>query len=135
MSRLQSNYDYSPNSKSYQQPVPFQVEVVFGVPGKNCNGVGICRISSIDHARVNWKCPHAYAWMGAALDGSLTLSFERSRLPQAVCERYFGEQNFQIEEAYPIPAAILSRLNLPSFVVKPGPHPIQVSELFFIVTL
>jgi hypothetical protein len=114
-------------------PNALLVEVIFGVPGKDCNGVGICRITSIDHVRVNWKCPRAIAWLNITNEGGLVLAFERSLLLPAVQERFFRAPFFQVEGPYSMPPTLLSELNLKSLTLKIGQYPIKVSEKFFVI--
>lgn len=115
-------------------PNALLVEVIFGVPGKDCKGVGICRIMSIDHVRVNWKCPRAIAWLDITDEGRLVLAFERSLLLPAVHERFFREPFFQVEGPYSMPPGLLSVLNLKSFTLKIGQYPIKVSDKFFVIS-
>ena len=112
---------------------PVRVEVIFGAPGKQCQGAGICRVLPVEHVRVHWKCPSARAWLGSMEDGSVSLTFDRSLLSPYLLERYFGEQIFKVEEDYAIPNTLLTMLNIGSFTVKAGQYSIKVSELFFVI--
>jgi hypothetical protein len=113
--------------------MPISVEVVFGVPGKNCAGVGICRILPLEHVRVHWKCPSARALMGVSLHGLITLTFNRKDLLPQYPERYFEGQKFRVEEPYSIPNTILSALNLGQFTIESGQYFVEVSDEFLVV--
>ncbi len=116
-----------------KHPLPVSVEVVFGVPGKNCAGVGICQIIPSEHVRVHWKCPSARGKLGISIHGLVTLSFNRHELLPGYPERYFEGQIFRVEEPYPIPNAILSALNLEPLTIESGQYFVEVSEEFFVV--
>jgi hypothetical protein len=113
--------------------MPISVEVVFGVPGKNCAGVGICRILPLEHVRVHWKCPSARALMGVSIHGLVTLTFNRKDLLPEYVERYFKGQIFSVEEPYPIRGTILSALNLGQFTIESGQYFVEVSDEFLVV--
>ena len=136
MYHLDSNRNLSQGENrinTLQLSTPVYVEVVFGVAGKNCDGVGICKILPLEQVRVHWKCPSARAWLYAAPQGSIHLVFDKSTLPPAFLDRYFLDQTFPVEEAYPFPNTLLSLLNLNAFTVKPGQYSVQVSEHFLVV--
>lgn len=136
MSHLDSNRNLSQSENRINTPLlstPVYVEVVFGVAGKNCDGVGICKILPLEHVRVHWKCPSARAWLCAAPEGSISLVFDRSTLPPAFLDRYFLDQTFPVEEAYSLSNTLLSLLNMSAFTVKPGRYSVQVSECFLVI--
>lgn len=107
------------------------VEVIFGTPSKNCDGVGICHINGIDHVRVQWKCPHACACLFRDSSGHLQMIFDRQRLPSNYAERYFANEEFVMEEPYVFPAALCKLLEIGSHTVNPGRYQVRVSERFF----
>jgi hypothetical protein len=111
----------------YRPMVGIPVDVIFGAPGKDCLGAGICRIFYVEHVRVQWRCPSAGAFLELISGGSVQLTFDRKRLSAPMFEKYFSGQMFRVEEAYPFTKALLSRLNLVSFTVKAGQYPIQKS--------
>ena len=111
------------------------VEVVFGAPGKACNGAGICNIVPVEPVRVHWKCPHARALLSCSPEGVLSLKFEQDALSHEVIHRYFRGQEFWVEEAYPLPKRLLSRLNLAPLTIAIGRYAVQVSDSFFVLNL
>jgi len=121
------------NSRLFPQPVKIRVEVIFGSPGKNCLGAGICRILSVEHVRVRWKCPSALAWLILSSEGSIRLAFDRSQLLPENYDQYFRDHMFYVEEPYSIPEPLISMLNLDEFTVESGLYSVKVSAQFLTV--
>lgn len=119
------------NAAPLPYPINVPVEVIFGTPGKNCLGNGICRLLLLESVRVRWKCPSARAWLSSTADGAILLSFDRDALPAGCFERYFRGHVFQVEEAYPLPKPLLSRLNIGGFTLASGLYSIIVSGQFY----
>jgi len=136
MSHLDSNrplYRGHNNTMPPQHAIRIRVEVIFGAPGKNCLGAGICQLLIVEPVRVRWKCPSTRAWLCANLDGSIGLCFDRRTLLRDDCERYFAGQLFHIEETYPLPKAILSMLNRGDFTMDSGQYSVEVSDYSYFV--
>jgi len=121
------------NNRVFPDPVKIRLEVVFGAPGKNCFGAGICRILSVEHVRVRWKCPSAPAWLILNSAGSINIAFDRSTLLPEFCELYFKDQVFQVEASYPIQKNLLFPLNMGDFTIEAGRYSVKVSEYFLTV--
>jgi hypothetical protein len=135
MSNLDSNLLHSITISKLvasKRSTTVRVEVIFGVPGKNCDGVGICKIIPLEPVRVHWKCPSARAWLNST-NGTLSLVFDRSMLSVDICEKFFDDEIFQVEEAYTVPQTLLPLLNMEFFTVQPGHYPVQVSEQYFTI--
>lgn len=131
--RSSHGFCHPSNEKPHLLPAAHRVDVVFGVPGKNCLGAGICRIMPLDHVRVNWKCPSAIAWLNISDDGKPVLSFDRKFLSPLVFERFFQEAYFEVEGPYATPQGLVSALNIDSFTLKTGYYPIKVSEKYVVI--
>lgn len=104
------------------------VEVIFGAPGRACLGAGICKILSIDHVRVRWKCPSAFGYLGKTCEDQLFLIFERKRLTQDVYDRFFKDEFFILEEEYCVPTGLLCLLNMPVYTLKKGRFIVRMTE-------
>lgn len=111
--------------------LPIRVEVIFGVPGQSCNGVGICKIIPTEHVRVNWACPNVRAQIRVMPFGVLCMTIERKLLSTEYCERYFTDNVFHVVEPYSLPKSVLTMLNLETFTVDAGAYSVIVSEHFF----
>ncbi|HLP93368.1 MAG TPA: hypothetical protein VK168_05000 [Saprospiraceae bacterium] len=109
-------------------PVSFDVEVIFGAPGKGCEGAGICQIIPVGPVRVHWKCPNAKANISPASNGGFSLTFNRKHLPSEIMERFFPHHVFVVEEVYTLSKVISERLKIASFSVLPGQYSAKVSE-------
>lgn len=106
------------------------VEVIFGTPKRNCDGVGICRLLAAEFVRVRWKCPSARAYLYPISGGGVCLRFDRQRLPQEYQDRYFRDQIFRVEEDFHIPQSLISVINMTSFTIVSGEYSVKVSERF-----
>lgn len=115
--------------------LPICVDIVFGSPGKDCQGAGICQMIPAEHVRVHWKCPNARAWMYFTVNGELCLMFERQSLAPEYAERYFKNAFFLVEEAYSIPKALLAPFNRADFRVESGLYSVEVSDNFYRIFL
>lgn len=138
MSHLDPNRPNNPlilQKTGLYHALQLEVEVVFGAPGKACIGAGICNIVPVEPVRVHWKCPHASAWLCCSPDGALSLKFAQSALSQDVIYRYFRGLEFWIEEAYPLPKCLLSRLNLGPVTIAEGRYAVKVSDSFIVINL
>ena len=107
-----------------------RAEIIFGVPGRSCEGVGICKILSIDNVYVKWKCPSARATLAMTPGGRLQMIFERARMSTECYERYFQTGIFHIEEAYGLPAELTMALGSDNYLIKEGEYVVEVSENF-----
>lgn len=136
MSNIDTNLPHTQNKAAFIASKHFQpiyAEIIFGAPGKHCNGVGICRIIPSEHVRVHWKCPSARAWFSLNPNGTIRLAFDQNTLTEAIVRTYFDGQIFEVEEAYSIPSTLIPGLNKAAIVVEPGRYPVKVSGVFFIV--
>lgn len=133
MSEFEAN-PYRHRASSFDTSVQHQgfadVEVIFGTPKRNCDGVGICRLLAVEFVRVRWKCPSARAWLYSGPAGSVCLRFDRQRMPPSYQDRYFRGQIFKVEEDFPIPQALLSGIKMPPFTIVSGEYSVKVSGQF-----
>ena len=100
------------------------VEVEFGVPSRQCVNYGICRIE-IARGRGRPKSSGCTGCGGLALasapeEGLLQLAFFRSSLGERARRRHFGQGFFLVEEAYPLPRFLYSKLGLPAAAIGSG---------------
>jgi hypothetical protein len=112
-----------------------QVDVIFGSPGLNCSGVGICRVIPTSATRVHWKCPHASALLGRTPAGSLYLSFDRRALPQEYVETYFSDDIFEVIEPYSFPSSLVSDLGFSFYRIQSGRYDVEINGFEMIVKI
>lgn len=112
-----------------------RAEVIFGTPSKNCDGVGICHISGIDHVRVRRKCPAFAGWLQVEPSGAVKMTFSTETLSAEVMHRCFRGDWFAIEEPYDFPQPVISALGLGQYRVKAGFYPVEVSDFHVSIIL
>lgn len=101
-------------------------EVVFGTPGKRCEGSGLCRIYTVTGAkRLN---PHPRRIPVILLinsNGRLGLRLNRNDLPEELYQELFQGKGFIMEEQFMLPKYFARKLGVASFKVPAGAYPLQ----------
>lgn len=102
-------------------------EVVFGSPAMNCNGTGICRISSMHSVRTEdgyGRCQRTMARITAGEKGKMTLYFFREHLCVQLFRKHFSKGMLEMEEPCEIPADLLDELQIQAKTILPGKYAI-----------
>ncbi|HAD12784.1 MAG TPA: hypothetical protein DCF33_10140 [Saprospirales bacterium] len=113
-------------------------EVVFGSPTMNCNGTGICRISSLHSVRPEANissCQKTVAQIVPGDYGNITLFFHRSMLCINLFRKHFYKGMLEMHEPCVIPADLLERLNIQTRVILPGKYAITEHDGMFRLVL
>lgn len=111
-----------------QAPVSATVYVGTGRLGVNCAGTGIC---SIQTGTGQAPPPAGYkAKMGYDAQEKLFIEFQNVDLPNEVLKAQFSADLFEVQEDYPIPAAILQWIQSKDTVLtlKTGFYPLEKSS-------
>lgn len=102
-------------------------EVVFGSPAMNCNGTGICRISSMHTVRQEvdaGSCQRTVAQIVPGDHGKITLYFFRSLLCIKLFRQHFYKGLLEMTEPCVIPADLLDKLQIQTKTIQPGKYAI-----------
>jgi hypothetical protein len=103
-------------------------EVVFGSPRNNCQGTGICKISSFNTA-LRAACHKATGWVALSGDGkSLHLAFRRESLCTRLYANHFYKGIFQMTDARTVPAELCKMLHKTSLTLCAGVYNVQEKE-------
>lgn len=102
--------------------------IVFGCPGKQCLGHGICAINpnGVHNSALSNTCPSIEASFLKTVDGQIALLVSRENMPQAVLNAHFSKPYFQIEEATTLPDFITEGLEIPEkYTIPSGLYELQ----------
>lgn len=86
-------------------------EILFGTPGKRCEGSGICRIYTLCGAKRLEK--HSRRVPGVLLQtptNSLSICLNRSDLPAPLIHELFEQEYFTMEEGFVLPQYFARKL-------------------------
>jgi len=101
-------------------------EVVFGTPGKRCEGSGLCRIYTVTGAKR--LDPHPRRIPVILLinaKGKLGLRLNKNDLPEKLYTELFQGEFFLIEEQFVLPAYFARKLGVGHYKVPAGEYPLQ----------
>ena len=113
-------------------------DVVFGSPNMDCNGTGICRISSYrpdQPMQLKKDCRLTSGMISAAPNGKISIYFFRELLCIKLYRKHFHKGVLEMTEACPIPASIASSLNINSKKLLPGNYSVLECEGYYRVDL
>lgn len=95
------------------------VSVIFGAPNKNCLGHGICQIFPDQPSMSHKKCnlPPTRVVLFKTKDAKVGMLISVSNISSPVLKHQLSGPNFQMEEAFNIPAFLSESLGLPKKTV------------------
>ena len=106
------------------------VNIVLGMPQRNCQYHGICRIELDDLE--DCRCPRRVR-AGIRYDqGRLQVRFWRERMPEALREKHFASGCFIVLTDYTLPEFFVALLRAAP-VIRRGVYPILETEHFYFV--
>jgi hypothetical protein len=100
----------------------------------NCNGTGICRISSLHSVRPEatiGACQKTIAQIVPGELGKITLFFQRSMLCINLFRKHFYKGLLEMQDPCDIPAELLQKLNIQTRVIQPGKYAITEQDGVF----
>jgi hypothetical protein len=113
------------------------VEVVFGTPGKNCEGLGMCHVKVLTsndlQAFVPRKCQRALAYLGLAREGYWQMIVPKATLCTCVRERYFGDAMFTMDKRFRLPGTLTSYFDTTHRIIAKGKYEIEKSADYYVV--
>jgi len=113
-----------------------QAGVEFGMPSKDCRGLGICRISlhpiGTRKSNLACSCSQTIASMQLLANGQLQMRFSQSSLPTAIIRQQFINNIFIVQESYTLPAEIAQVIGRTK-VIRPGHYRIEEQGRYFVV--
>lgn len=113
------------------------VEVVFGTPGKNCEGLGMCHVKALTsndlQAFTPRKCQRALAYFGLTHAGYWQMIVPKATLCTCVRERYFGSTAFIVEKKYRLPGELTEYFATTHSIITKGKYEIKKSADYYVV--
>ncbi len=101
-------------------------EVVFGTPGRRCEGSGLCRIYTVTGAKR--LVPHPRRIPVILLinsKGKLGLRLNKNDLPEELYNELFQGEFFLVEEQFGLPAYFARKLGIGHYKVPSGEYLLQ----------
>ena len=106
------------------------VNIVLGMPQRNCQYHGICRIDVEDD--VESVCPHRVR-ARLRFDGAqLLVYFEKETMPAATAEKHFASGNFIVLTDFTLPGFLQEHFSR-SLVIRRGIYPVRETAGDYIV--
>lgn len=103
-----------------------EVEVVFGTPSRNCEGSGICMVTSRFPGGHTVPCPHARAIIYCDKESKeLIFRFPKRYLSELAQKRLSDNEVFVVEESFLIPQPLIRQWGLPGRYIPAGRYPIE----------
>ena len=105
------------------------VEVIFGMPSKDCRFTGICRIDP-DHTfmKRDKSCSSAKALIYKGKNDGLTFQFQKKGMLLETMEKYFGSGSFVVLEDFKMPGFVLKSVELTDYCIVIGVYGIVEME-------
>jgi len=127
------NYPTS-EKRRQKDAVALRVEVLFGMPGKDCRYHGICRIEpekedSYEGA-VSASYQKAKAVVSLTAEGNLLFRFAKNSMLPSVFDRYFGSGYFVVLQDYAMPGFVGKALGAVVPVLRQGIYPALIRGRF-----
>jgi hypothetical protein len=126
-----------PNKTSYPSKI-MRCDVVFGSPSMDCNGTGICRITSGHVTRtlqLKKSCQLTHGQIEAAPNGKVSIYFFREFLCTKLFRQHFRKGVLSMKEACPIPSKIFKGLDINGESLLPGDYAIFECDGYFRVDM
>ena len=110
--------------------VLLEVNVVFGMPSKSCQSLGICKIEPIDRLQIDKKQNRIETEIILEKSKNLIFQFKKSRISEELKLKHFASGKFQILEAFELPNFTKNVLKK-SFRIEAGTYPIITDSTFY----
>gem|GEM_PF-3380058 len=118
-----------PTSEKYRRKdaLSLRVEVLFGMPGKDCRYHGICRIEPEKEDSSEGSTSASYQKAKAVVslrpEGNLFFRFAKNSMLSSVFDRYFGSGYFVLLQDYAMPEFVGKALGAAVPVLRQGIYP------------
>jgi len=122
--------------------VSTKMEIVFGMPSKDCKHVGICKINRVEDINEDLtnsyrRCANeqkAIALIQQKESGKLVFRFPIQQLDQEIITTQFANQQFTILGEYHFPK-FLQQLFFPRICLEVGIYPVEKIANYLVVEL
>lgn len=113
-------------------------DVVFGSPSMNCNGTGICKLTSSKLNRptaLKRDCRMTFGQISATQEGKISLYFFREYLCIHLYRQHFRKGLLDMKESCPLPSGIAKSLKIKGKKLVPGKYAVLECDGYFRVDL
>ena len=127
---------YCPSVVIWDYPTKsLKADVLFGSPGKDCRGVGICRVGYRGtFQEESNNCKAAVAEISFTKDERLQLKFKVNDLCQRIQKIHFRHGYFKVEKDFWMPDFVNKALWLKSgYTIKKGKYKVEISAEYFTI--
>lgn len=109
-------------------------DVVFGSPSANCNGLGVCKITTIGQsARQYGSCQSVGGLFSKTMQGDLQVLIPKSKVCVTLFRKYFMKGKIELKKPCPIPQYLRQYLGHSKTELTPGCYPIHSEGQYFII--
>ena len=110
-------------------------EARFGIPSKNCVGLGVCKLELLSSVK-SWNKPSCACHKGRVLihkttSDRLCFLFEKTSLSLPTIQQHFSSTTFVIHEDFQLTTMIAKQLGQTSYILRQGYYPIIDLEAFY----
>lgn len=98
----------------------FEADIVLGVLGKNCRGLGICKIAPLYSLPKN--CRVTQATIDKILRKLIRLRFDPASVCKVQLQRQFSKGCFRLEEDFVLPDFLIRKLQLEKRLIRRGKY-------------
>lgn len=112
------------------------VEIIYGLPSRNCRGMGICQVKLLENAGSlpHCKCS-SLALASLSTKGTLELRIFRHSLAPLQYQAHFQNQEFVLEEPKVLESSVCEALKIGPSELLAGKYPVQESQEYMQVLI
>ncbi len=112
------------------------VEIIYGLPSRNCRGMGICQVKLQENANSLTQCKcSSLALARITAKGSLELRIFRQSLDPLLYQAHFQNLEFVLEEPKVLESSVCDALKTGPIELMAGKYPIQESQEYIQVLI
>lgn len=109
-------------------------DVVFGSPSANCNGLGVCKITTIGQAAKQYgSCQSVGGLFSKDQQGDLQVLIPKSKVCVMLFRKYFMKGKIELKKPCPIPQYLQQYLGYAKPALTPGCYPIFSEGQYFLI--
>ncbi len=112
------------------------VDVHFGVPSRNCAGIGICKVDKNPNnvlPILPFKRAHANVFLDE-VNGTICFAFQKCNLHSLTDKLMFSKDYFQVNETITLPGWLTEAFGMPEVTIEKGIYPLETFENSYIVS-
>ncbi len=110
-------------------------EARFGIPSKNCVGLGVCKLELLSSVQ-SWNkppcvCSKARVLIHETTSDRLCFLFDKTSLSLSTIQQHFSSATFVIHEDFQLSTTMAKQLGKTSYILRQGYYPIIDLEAFY----